>query len=80
MDSQNKENLVEDDCEGWIVVTRKKGRQPKSIQTKSHFHQKYGKGSNFHKKEKRNKKMWKPKPIKGKDEDFFQPRRSITLT
>ncbi|KAA0050734.1 gag protease polyprotein [Cucumis melo var. makuwa] len=23
--------------------------------------------------------MWKPKPIKGKDEDFLQPRRSITL-
>ncbi|TYK06348.1 gag protease polyprotein [Cucumis melo var. makuwa] len=24
--------------------------------------------------------MWKPKPIKGKDEDLLQPRRSITLT
>ena len=24
--------------------------------------------------------MWKPKPIKGKDEDFFRPRWSITLT
>ncbi|KAA0050345.1 gag protease polyprotein [Cucumis melo var. makuwa] len=23
--------------------------------------------------------MWKPKPIKGKDEDFFQPRQLITL-
>ncbi|TYK07547.1 ty3-gypsy retrotransposon protein [Cucumis melo var. makuwa] len=31
------------------------------------------------KKGRRNKKMWKPKPIKGKDEDFLQPRRSITL-
>ena len=30
-----------------------------------------GKGSNSHKKEKRNKKMWMPKPIKGKDEVFF---------
>jgi hypothetical protein len=24
--------------------------------------------------------MWNPKPIKGKDEDFLQPRWSITLT
>ena len=79
-DSQNKEKSVEDDCEGWIVVTRKRGRQPNSIQTRSHFHQKHGKGSDSHKKEKRNKKMWKPKPIKGKDEDFFRPRQSITLT
>ncbi|KAA0067785.1 retrotransposon gag protein [Cucumis melo var. makuwa] len=30
---------------------------------------------------KQNKKMWKPKPIKGKDEDFLRPQsqRSITL-
>ncbi|KAA0051649.1 hypothetical protein E5676_scaffold234G00650 [Cucumis melo var. makuwa] len=24
--------------------------------------------------------MWKPKPIKGKDEDFLRPQRLITLT
>ncbi|TYK27123.1 ty3-gypsy retrotransposon protein [Cucumis melo var. makuwa] len=31
------------------------------------------------KKGRRNKKIWNLKPIKGKDEDFLQPRRSITL-
>ena len=76
--SQNKEKPIEDDCEGWIVMTRKKGRQSIFVQTKSHFHQKHGKGSNSRKNEKRNK-MWKSKPIKGKDEDFIRHRRSITL-
>ncbi|KAA0036883.1 hypothetical protein E5676_scaffold549G00390 [Cucumis melo var. makuwa] len=32
------------------------------------------------KKGKGNTKIWKPKPIKGKDENFLQSRRSITLT
>ena len=76
--SQNKEKPIEDDCEGWIVMTRKKGRQSIFVQTKSHFHQKHGKGSNSRKNEKTNK-MWKSKPIKGKDEDFIRHRRSITL-
>ena len=59
-DSQNKEEHVEDDEEGWIVMIRQKGKQPNSIQMKSHFYQKHGKGSNFNKrKEKRNKKIWK---------------------
>ena len=66
--------MLKDDCEGWLVAIRKKGRQPNSIQMKSHFYQKHGKGSNSHKKEKINEKMWKSKLIKGKDEDFFRPR------
>ncbi|KAA0031635.1 retrotransposon gag protein [Cucumis melo var. makuwa] len=67
--SQNKEEPIEDEGEEWIVVAHKKERQTSSIQTKSHFHQKYSKGNISHKKKgRRNKKMWKPKPIKGKDE------------
>ncbi|TYK08171.1 ty3-gypsy retrotransposon protein [Cucumis melo var. makuwa] len=79
--SQNKEEPIEDEGEEWIVMARQKGRQTNSIQTKLHFHQKHSKGSISHKnKGKRNKKMSKPKPIKGKDEDFLRPRRLITLT
>ncbi|KAA0045116.1 retrotransposon gag protein [Cucumis melo var. makuwa] len=78
--SQNKEEHVKDDGEGWIVMTHRKGRQPNSIQKESSFHQKHAKKSISHKKNgKRNKKMWKPKPTKGKDKDFLQPRQSITL-
>ncbi|KAA0048558.1 retrotransposon gag protein [Cucumis melo var. makuwa] len=77
---QNKEAHGKDDGEGWITVTRQKGRKPNSIQKESRFLQKYAKGSISHKKKgRRNKKMWNPKPIKGKDEDFLQLRRSITL-
>ncbi|KAA0035317.1 retrotransposon gag protein [Cucumis melo var. makuwa] len=80
INSQNKEAHGKDDGEGWITITRQKGRQPNSIQKESRFHQKYAKGSISHKKKgRRNKKMWNPKPIKGKDEDFLQLRRSITL-
>ncbi|KAA0039099.1 retrotransposon gag protein [Cucumis melo var. makuwa] len=80
INSQNKEAHGKDDGEGWIIVTRQKGRQPNSIQKQSRFHQKYAKGSiSYKKKGRRNKKMWNPKPIKGKDEDFLQLRRSITL-
>ncbi|TYK27425.1 retrotransposon gag protein [Cucumis melo var. makuwa] len=79
--SQNKEEPIEDEGKEWIVVTHKKERQTSSIQTKSHFHQKHSKGNIFYKKKgRRNKKMRKPKSIKGKDEDFLQPRQSITLT
>ncbi|KAA0068201.1 retrotransposon gag protein [Cucumis melo var. makuwa] len=78
--SQNKKEPIDDEGEEWIGVTHKKERQTSSVQTKSHFHQKHSKGNIFHKKKgRRNKKMWKSKPIKGKDEDFLQPRRSITL-
>ncbi|KAA0059024.1 retrotransposon gag protein [Cucumis melo var. makuwa] len=80
INSQNKEAHGKDDGEGWITITRQKGRQPNSIHKESRFHQKYAKGSISHKKKgRRNKKMWNPKPIKGKDEDFLQLRRSITL-
>ncbi|KAA0059770.1 retrotransposon gag protein [Cucumis melo var. makuwa] len=80
INSQNKEAHGKDDGEGWITVTRQKGRQPNSIQKESRFHQKYAKGSISHKKKgRRKKKMWNPKPIKGKHEDFLQLRRSITL-
>ena len=41
-DSQNKK-LVEDDDEGMIVVTHRKGRQPNYIQKKSSFCQKHAK-------------------------------------
>ncbi|KAA0061611.1 retrotransposon gag protein [Cucumis melo var. makuwa] len=80
INSQNKEAHGKDDGEGWIIVTRQKGRQPNSIQKELRFHQKYAKGSISHKKKgRRNKKMWNPKPIKGKDEDFLQLRLTITL-
>ncbi|TYK04956.1 ty3-gypsy retrotransposon protein [Cucumis melo var. makuwa] len=79
--SQYKEEPIKDDGKEWIVVARQKEKQTNFIQTKSHFHQKHSKGSISHKnKGKRNKKMSKSKPIKGKDDDFLQPRRSITLT
>ncbi|KAA0050143.1 retrotransposon gag protein [Cucumis melo var. makuwa] len=79
--SRNKEEPIEDEHEEWIVMARQKGRQTNSIQTKLHFHQKHSKGSISHKnKGKRNKKMSKPRPIKGKDEDFLRPRWLITLT
>ncbi|TYK22023.1 retrotransposon gag protein [Cucumis melo var. makuwa] len=79
--SQNKKEPIEDEGKEWIIVAHKKERQTSSVQTKSHFHQKHSKGNISHKKKgRRNKKMWKPKPIKGKDEDFLQPQRSITLT
>ncbi|KAA0033157.1 ty3-gypsy retrotransposon protein [Cucumis melo var. makuwa] len=78
--SQNKEEPIEDEGKKWIVVAHKKERQISSVQTKSHFHQKHSKGNISHKKKgRRKKKLWKPKPIKGKDEDFLQPRQSITL-
>ncbi|TYK00349.1 retrotransposon gag protein [Cucumis melo var. makuwa] len=70
----NKKIHVNDDGEGWMVVTFQKGRQPNSIRKESSFHKKHAKGSISHKKkEKRNKKMWKSKPIKEKNEDFFRP-------
>ncbi|TYK27186.1 retrotransposon gag protein [Cucumis melo var. makuwa] len=73
--SQNKEEPSEDEGEEWIGVAHKKERQTSSVQTNSHFHQKHSKGNISHKKKgRRNKKMWKPKPIKGKDEDCLQPR------
>ncbi|KAA0058865.1 retrotransposon gag protein [Cucumis melo var. makuwa] len=79
--SQNKEEPIEDDDKEWIVVACQQGRQTNFIQTKSHFHQKYSKGSISHKnKGKRNKNMSKPRSIKGKDKDFLRPRRLITLT
>ncbi|KAA0063851.1 retrotransposon gag protein [Cucumis melo var. makuwa] len=78
--SQNKEEPIEDEGKEWIVVAHKKERQTSSVQTKLHFYQKHSKGNiSYKKKGRRNKKMWKPKPIKGKDEDFLQPRQSITL-
>ncbi|KAA0037797.1 retrotransposon gag protein [Cucumis melo var. makuwa] len=78
--SQKKEDPIEDEDEEWIGVAHKKERHTSSVQTNSHFHQKHSKGNISHKKKgRRNKKMWKPKPIKGKDEDFLQPRQSITL-
>ncbi|KAA0040519.1 retrotransposon gag protein [Cucumis melo var. makuwa] len=78
--SQNKKEPIEDEGEEWIGVAHKKERQTSYVQTKSHFHQKNSKGNISHKKKgRRNKKMWKSKRIKGKDEDFLQPRRSITL-
>ena len=68
--SQNRENSVEDDDEGRIVVTRRKGKQSNSIQKESSFCQKHAKGNISHKKKgKRNKK----------DEDFFRSFLSITL-
>ncbi|KAA0046413.1 retrotransposon gag protein [Cucumis melo var. makuwa] len=71
--SQNKKEPIEDEGEEWIVVAHKKERQTSFVQTKSHFHQKHSKGNIYHKKKgRRNKKMWKPKPIKGKDEDFLK--------
>ena len=58
----------------------RKRRQPKFIQKESSFHQNHEKEINTHKKkEKRNKKMWKPRPIQRKDKDFLRPRRSVTL-
>ena len=78
--SQNKEEHVKDDDEGWIVVTHRKERQPNFIQKESSFRQKHAKERISQKmKEKINKKMWKPKPVKEKNEDFCRPRRSITL-
>ncbi|KAA0041727.1 retrotransposon gag protein [Cucumis melo var. makuwa] len=78
--SQNKEEPIEDEGEEWIGVAYKKERQTSFVQTNPHFHQKHSKENISHKKKgRRNKKMWKPKPIKRKDEDFLQPRRSITL-
>ena len=57
-DSQNKEESAEDDDEGWIVVSRRKGRQPNFIQKESSFRQKHAEGNIFHKnKGKRIKKM-----------------------
>jgi len=65
--SQNKEEPIEDEGEEWIVVAHKKERRTSSVRTKSHFHQKHSKGNISHKKKgRRNKKMWKPKPIKEK--------------
>ncbi|TYK07540.1 retrotransposon gag protein [Cucumis melo var. makuwa] len=77
--SQNKDKPIKDDDEGWIVVARRKGRQTNFIQTKSHSHKKYAKGSISHKKKTKRNKMWKPKSIKRKDEDFLRPQRSINF-
>ena len=78
--SQNKTELVEDDDEGWIVVTHRKGRQPNFIQKEPSFRQKHAKGSIYQKiKGKINKKMWKPKRVKEKDEDFCRHPWSTTL-
>ncbi|KAA0047911.1 retrotransposon gag protein [Cucumis melo var. makuwa] len=81
IDFQNKEAQGKDDDEGWIAIIRQNERKPNFIPKESLFHQKYAKGSISHKKKgRRNKKIWKPKPTKGKHEDFLQTRWSITLT
>ena len=60
-------------------MARQKWKQTNSIQMKSHFHQKHSKWSISHKNKGKRNEMSKPRPIKGKDEDFLQPWRSITL-
>ena len=74
--SQNKEEHVEDDDEGWIVVTNRKEIQPNFIQKESSFRQKHAKEriSQKKKEKKRNKKMWKPKSLRE-----FLPRRFIDV-
>ncbi|KAA0032935.1 retrotransposon gag protein [Cucumis melo var. makuwa] len=81
MNSQNKEEPIEDDDKEWIVELVKKGdKQIPFKRSRTSIKSIQKEASLITIRKKRNKKMLKPKPIKGKDEDFLRHRWSITLT
>ncbi|KAA0047638.1 retrotransposon protein putative ty3-gypsy sub-class [Cucumis melo var. makuwa] len=78
-DSQEKEKSIEEDNEGWIIVTRRKKRKSTSTKKESHFYRNYGRG-NKAQKNKKKKKIQKPKLVHKEDKDFPQSQRLVTLT
>ncbi|KAA0042067.1 retrotransposon gag protein [Cucumis melo var. makuwa] len=54
-DSREKERSIEEDDEGWIVVTRRKKRKSTSIQKESRFYRNYRRGNKAEKNKKKKK-------------------------
>ncbi|KAA0054506.1 retrotransposon gag protein [Cucumis melo var. makuwa] len=76
-DSQEKERSIEEDDEGWIVVTHQKKRKSTPTQKESHFYINYRRGNKTRKNKK--KKTRKPKLVHEEDKDFPRPQRLVTL-
>ncbi|KAA0039557.1 uncharacterized protein E5676_scaffold775G00710 [Cucumis melo var. makuwa] len=77
-DSQEKERLIEEDDEGWTIVTRRKKRKSTLIQKEHRFYRNYRKG-NKAQKNKKKKKTRKLKLMHEEDKDFPQTQRLVTL-
>ncbi|TYK28245.1 ty3-gypsy retrotransposon protein [Cucumis melo var. makuwa] len=77
-DSQEKERSIEEDDEGWIVVTHRKKRNSTPIQKESHFYRNYRRGNKAQTKKKK-KKTRKLKLVYEEDKDFPRPQRLVTL-
>ncbi|KAA0056790.1 ty3-gypsy retrotransposon protein [Cucumis melo var. makuwa] len=75
---EQKESLIEEDDEGWIVVTHQKKRKSTPIQKESRFYRNYRRGNEAQKNEKKNKTR-KLKLRHEEDKDFSRPQRLVTL-
>ncbi|KAA0062536.1 ty3-gypsy retrotransposon protein [Cucumis melo var. makuwa] len=77
-DSQENERLIEEDDEGWIIVTRRKKRKSTPIQKEHRFYRNYRRG-NKAQKNKKKKKTRKLKLMHEEDKDFPRTQRLVTL-
>ncbi|TYK02858.1 ty3-gypsy retrotransposon protein [Cucumis melo var. makuwa] len=77
-DSQEKERLIEEDDEGWTVVTRRKKRKSTPIQKEPRFYRNYRR-VNKAQKNKKKKKTRKLKLVHEEDKDFPRTQRLVTL-
>ncbi|TYK26751.1 retrotransposon gag protein [Cucumis melo var. makuwa] len=77
-DSQEKERSIEEDDEGWTVVTRRKKRKSTPIPKESRFYRNYIRG-NKAQKNKKKKKTRKLKLVHEVDKDFPRTQRLVTL-
>ncbi|KAA0046265.1 ty3-gypsy retrotransposon protein [Cucumis melo var. makuwa] len=77
-DSHVKERSIEEDNEGWIVVTRRMKRKSTLTQKESSFYRNYRR-RNKAQKNKKKKKTRKPKLVHEEDKDFPQPQRLVTM-
>ncbi|KAA0035943.1 ty3-gypsy retrotransposon protein [Cucumis melo var. makuwa] len=76
-DSQEKERLIEEDDEGWTIVTRRKKRKSTPIQKEPCFYRNYRRWNKAQKNKK--KKTRKLKFMHEEDKDFPRTQRLVTL-
>lgn len=77
-DPQGEKRPIEEDDEGWIVVTHRKKRQSIPTQRESRSYQNYRRG-NKTQKNKKKKKTHKLKLVHNEDMNFSRPQRLVTL-
>ncbi|KAA0059902.1 retrotransposon gag protein [Cucumis melo var. makuwa] len=77
-DSQETERLIEEDDEGWTIVTHRKKRKSTPIQKEPRFYRNYRRG-NKAQKNKKKKKTRKLKLMHEEDKDFPRTQRLVTL-